>query len=70
MTSLKIMMSGAAPLGAPMVNALRNRLKLFGAEVAVVQGSLCIRQPYYVFTKFPARLWPDGDVANNAYPAC
>lgn len=38
MTSLKMLMSGAAPLGAPLVHALRSRLKSVGAEVFVGQG--------------------------------
>ena len=31
-------MSGAAPLGAPLVASLRNRLKAEGADVVIVQG--------------------------------
>lgn len=39
-STLRLMVSGAAPLGAPLVNALRNRLKTRGADVVVTQGKL------------------------------
>ncbi|PSR79484.1 hypothetical protein PHLCEN_2v7009 [Hermanssonia centrifuga] len=38
LSSLRVMLSGAAPLGGPLMNALRNRLLKLGTEVFITQG--------------------------------
>ncbi|GJE91445.1 acyl--CoA ligase [Phanerochaete sordida] len=38
MSTLRALMSGAAPLGAPLVKALHERLKRAGADVVIIQG--------------------------------
>lgn len=36
--SLRLLVSGAAPLGGPLVSAVQSRLRSFGNDTAIVQG--------------------------------
>ena len=40
MTSIRMIFSGAAPLGADLVATIRKRLQKVGANVAVSQGAI------------------------------
>ena len=43
--SLKVLFSGAAPLGSTLVNAVRSKMKSVGAECDVSQGQSDITVP-------------------------
>jgi hypothetical protein len=45
LTSLKILFSGAAPLGAELLWTVTKRLKGIGADVTITQGALIYFSP-------------------------
>jgi 4-coumarate--CoA ligase len=53
MTSMRIIYSGAAPLGADLVATMRTRLQKVGANVIVTQGASILLHPAH-----PALLTP------------
>lgn len=45
LTSLKVIVSGAAPLGGPLVKAVKDRLRSVGAECGITQGTFHRHSP-------------------------
>lgn len=72
LTSLQILFSGAAPLGAELVSAVMKRLKGIGADVTITQGVLTnFRLPRGMLRLiFARRLWSYRNLTNGICPPC